>query len=155
MGLWEQVMKGEQDMKNITPDALPNVNESITSRDMLELLDALLFSLHVIVIAFNCTGWIFRRTRRLHLCVLGLTALSWFGLGIWKGWGYCFLTDWEWEIKRQLGETDLPGSFIHYCVQKLGISVSPATTDFVTGTVFFISVVLSLYFNFIVHRKNK
>lgn len=114
---------------------------------MLQLLDIALFLLHCVVILFNCLGWMWRRTRRLHLWVICLTAGSWFILGIWYGWGYCFLTDWAWRIKRQLGETGLPNSFIQYMFDQIGIAMSPSTTDTITSTVFAVSVLIALYVN--------
>jgi hypothetical protein len=46
---------------------------------------------------------------------MGLTLLAWLGIGWYIGTiGYCPLTDWHWDVKRALGETDLPNSFIKY-----------------------------------------
>ncbi|MBT3271653.1 MAG: DUF2784 family protein, partial [Spirochaetales bacterium] len=52
---------------------------------------------HSCVIIFNLTGWIWRKTRIPHLILIGLTAFSWFVLGIWYGFGYCPSTDWHWR----------------------------------------------------------
>lgn len=82
------------------------------------LLDPLLFLLHAALVLFNLTGWAWRRTRRLHLITISLTLLSWFGLGLFYGWGYCPCTDWHWEIKHQLGESDLPPSYIKYYLDR-------------------------------------
>ncbi len=78
------------------------------------LLDAALAVLHATLTAFNLSGWAWRRTRRLHLLSVGVTLLFWFGAGAARGWGYCPLTDWHWGVKRVLGETDLPASWIKY-----------------------------------------
>ncbi|HUR31773.1 MAG TPA: hypothetical protein VMZ69_10110 [Saprospiraceae bacterium] len=43
------------------------------------------------------------KTRKAHLLVIDLTIASWFIIGLWKGFGYCFLTDWHWRIKEKLG----------------------------------------------------
>ncbi|MEM7105262.1 MAG: DUF2784 domain-containing protein [Bacteroidota bacterium] len=115
---------------------------------MLKFLDILLFTLHLIVIVFNLTGWIWKGTRRFHLWVIGLTGASWFILGIWYGWGYCFLTDWHWSIKRQLGVEDLPNSFIQYFFEAIGIGIVPNTTDSITLVAFVLAIVISIYFNF-------
>lgn len=119
---------------------------------MLALLDILLLIFHILIIGFNLTGWIWKRTRRLHLWVIGITTLSWFVLGIWYGWGYCFLTDWHWNIKYQLGERNLPNSFIQYLFDGLGLSVHPDTTDAITLAGFIFAIGMGIYFNFI---KNK
>ena len=54
-----------------------------------ETLNVGFFVFHTAWIVFNCVGWAWRRTRRWHLATVSLTALSWFGLGIRYGWGYC------------------------------------------------------------------
>ncbi len=100
---------------------------------MLKLLDMLLFSIHVIVIFGNVFGWIWVKTRKAHLMLLTLTLISWFLLGIWKGWGYCILTDWEWDLKRTLGEQALPHSFTSYLANNiLGLDLDRATVDTLT-----------------------
>ncbi|MBL7756565.1 MAG: DUF2784 domain-containing protein [Chitinophagaceae bacterium] len=117
---------------------------------MLRLLDILLTLLHVGLIIFNLTGWIWKRTRRLHLITLALTASSWGVLGIWYGWGYCPLTDWHWNIKQQLGEQHLPNSFIKYCLDKITQrSWSPAVVDRITLISLLTAVAASLYVNLI------
>jgi len=85
----------------------------------LKILDLLFTLAHLIIIAFNLFGWIWKKTRKAHLIVVGITLASWFILGIWKGWGYCFLTDWHWRVKEKLGETGLPDSFIKYMADKI------------------------------------
>ena len=120
---------------------------------MLKIFDVVLVILHVAVIVFNCTGWIWQQTRKWHLWLIGITAFSWFMLG-WKyGWGYCFLTDWSWQIKRKLGETDLPNSFIQYGIEKLGISVPTGTTDLITVIIFGLCITISVILNISDHQK--
>ncbi len=81
---------------------------------MYLFLDVLLALLHLLLIVFVLTGWAMKQTRRAHLTLLGLTAFSWLGLGYWYGFGYCPLTDWHWQVKRKLGESGLPGSYVKY-----------------------------------------
>lgn len=96
----------------------------------LRLLDQTLFLTHAALVLFVLTGWMWRRTRRLHLLVLGLTLASWVGLGAWYGWGYCPLTDWHWCVKVAPGETALPASYIKYYADALtGRSWSPLLVD--------------------------
>ena len=66
------------------------------------------FIVHTAWIAFNCLGWIWRRTRPWQLATVSLTAFSWFGLGVVYGWGYCPCTDWHWEVRARLGADDPP-----------------------------------------------
>ena len=86
---------------------------------MLKFLDILYTIIHLLIIGFNLFGWIWPRTRKAHLITIGVTAASWFILGIWFGWGYCPVTDWQWDVKEKLGERDLPASFITYFANKL------------------------------------
>jgi hypothetical protein len=39
-------------------------------------------------------------------------------LGFWKGWGYCFLTDWHYQVLQRLGERGMPSSYIAFLLQK-------------------------------------
>lgn len=113
----------------------------------LRLLDWLLTALHVLVIGAFLLLWIWPSTRKLHLLLVGAVALSWFGIGFWKGWGYCFITDWHWRVKHTLGDRDAAGSFIHYLVQAVGIPATPQLTDRVVACVFAAVVLLSLALN--------
>ena len=85
----------------------------------MNLIDYLFDALHIFVICFNVFAWIPNKTRTLHFILINITACSWFVLGIWYGWGYCFLTDWHWSIKEQLGQDNLPGNYIAYLLEKL------------------------------------
>jgi hypothetical protein len=75
---------------------------------MDEMLNVAFFVFHTSWIAFTCLGWAWRRTRRWQLVAVSLTALSWFGLGILYGWGYCPCTDWHWKVRARLGYRDPP-----------------------------------------------
>lgn len=111
-------------------------------------LDGLMWWLHMAVIAFNLFGWISPKTKRVHLVTVLCTMFSWIGLGIYYGWGYCFLTDWHWQIKWALGEHNLPNSFITYLTNnQLGMNLSSALVDNITALTFAIAVVLSFYVN--------
>ena len=97
---------------------------------MYVFLDYFFVVLHGVLVLFNLTGWIWPRTRRLHLIVISLTVLSWFGLGLFYGWGYCPSTDWHWQVKRKLGETGLPNSYVKYYLDRLtGLSWDPFVVD--------------------------
>jgi hypothetical protein len=81
------------------------------------------FVFHTAFIAFNCLGWMSRRTRSWQLATVSLTALSWFGLGVWFGWGYCPCTDWHWEVRARLGFAD-PPSYVQLLIRELiGIEI--------------------------------
>lgn len=93
---------------------------------MLRLLDILLAFVHVLVVAATMTLWWPKRTRRWHLGLVGLVTSSWLILGPLRGrsLGYCFLTEWHWDIKRRLGETDLPSTFILWMFESVGIDAT-------------------------------
>lgn len=115
---------------------------------MLNILDILLTLLHFSIIAFNLFGWIPRRTRKAHLASILLTAASWFILGIWFGMGYCPFTDWQWQVKTRLGETNLPPNFIEYMAEKLlHHDFSNETINILIAVCFIAAAGLSVYLN--------
>ena len=115
---------------------------------MLQILDITLLALHLLVISFNLTGWLWPATRKWHLLIVGITACSWIIGGFFQGFGYCFLTDWQWQIKRELGIGDLPASFIKYCLDSVtGVSFDPSGVDIITGITFGIIITLSVVSN--------
>lgn len=82
------------------------------------------------------------------MVTLLLTAFSWFVLGIWFGWGYCFCTDWHWHVRKQLGYHDKTNSYIQFLAQELtGAKFSSSLADTVTAVVFFASLALSTWLN--------
>jgi hypothetical protein len=114
------------------------------------LLDIFLTILHIILILFNMLGWIWPKWRKWHLITMAATLLSWFVLGIWFGWGYCFLTDWHWNIKTSLGETGLPNSFIKYGIDQLtGGNIDTRLVDISTLALFLVAILMTIYVNFI------
>ncbi len=120
---------------------------------MLQILDAFFTIFHLVIIGFNLSGWIWAKTRKLHFYFILLTAGSWFILGIWYGFGYCPITDWQWQIKEKLGEDNLPNSFVKYFADKVsGESISAVLIDRLTAAFFFLAVLLSVYANFIKKR---
>ena len=102
----------------------------VTDSVLYRLADVLLLVLHGSLVLFNVCGWAWRRTRRLHLCAIVATLGSWFGLGLVYGWGYCPLTDWHWRVKRALGATDLPASWVKYYLDRMtGLAWDPTVVD--------------------------
>ena len=85
----------------------------------LHLANIFFYIFHTLLILFNLLGWLFPKTKKLNLITLLVTFGSWGILGLWKGFGYCFLTDWHYDVLRQLGETNLPNSYIAFLVEKL------------------------------------
>ena len=115
---------------------------------MHTILDYFFSLFHGSLVLFNLTGWAWKKTRRIHLITTGLTMMSWFGLGICYGWGYCPCTDWHWKIKHKLGETNLPNSYIKYYIDKLtGLTWDPLTVDAVALILGLLAFALSCWFN--------
>ena len=84
----------------------------------------------------------------LNLVILLITGFSWIGLGLFYGWGYCFLTDWHWQLLEKTGELNLPNSYIPYLLNRiLGIQISANTADYMTVVLFVIALMFSVYFN--------
>ncbi len=111
----------------------------------IRLLDIVLSCAHGLLALFNLFGWMWRPARRLHIVTLGLTLLSWFGLGLVFGWGYCPLTDLQWRVKWALGERTLPTSWIEYVLEaSTGIDWSASLVDLLVVGVSVLAFALSL-----------
>ena len=126
------------------------------SESILKLTDFLLFGIHILLISINMFGWIFIKTRKIQLVTILSTTFSWFVMGIWYGWGYCFLTDWEWSVKRDLGEYNLPHSFIHYLANNiLRLNLNSGFLDNLTVVVFVFALIAGIVVNLKGYRKHK
>ena len=93
-------------------------------------LDGSFLVFHCFLILFNLAGWVWKRSRLVHLVTISATLASWFVLGLWFGFGYCPCTDWHWQVKTRLGETDLPPSWVKYYLDALtGGDWNPRAVD--------------------------
>jgi len=92
-------------------------------RYILLTLNLVLHGIHQILIVFSLVGWIFCETRMLNLIVLMLILLSWYGLGpiLRKGnaWGYCVITDIQWQVREKLGLDSRSGGYVKYLADNL------------------------------------
>lgn len=123
---------------------------------MYQFLDSFFFVFHTCFTLFNLTGWIFRRTRRLHLVTILLTALSWFVLGILYGWGYCVCTDWHFRVREKLGYANESNSYIHFLIGKLtGIWLDETMVETWTLILFLLVAFLSIWLNLKDRRRSK
>ncbi len=121
-----------------------------------KFLDYFFFFFHTSITMFNIIGWMFPKTRKINLVTLLLTAFSWFGLGIWYGWGYCVCTDWHWDVMGYLGYDDKSNSYIHFIILKLtDINLKPQLVDKVVLIVFLLSLVMSIWLNVRDWRRKK
>lgn len=102
---------------------------------------------HSLLIIFNLSGWIWKKTRRLHFISMLATLSSWFIAGIWLGWGYCFCTDWHWQVREQLGNPIINDSYAGFLINELsGFHLKENTLDNSILILFFISFILSAYY---------
>ena len=123
---------------------------------MLQLLNIIFGVAHVLLIVACLIGWIFPRTRKAHLILMGVVLGCWFLLGLKYGIGYCPLTDWHWQVKQKLGEGSLPNSFIKYLWDHIfTTSISPKAADILTFGAFFVSLIPALYLNWAGKAKQK
>jgi hypothetical protein len=100
---------------------------------MLQFLNIIFFALHNVLIVFNLVGWIWPRTRKLHLVTIGATLFSWVVMGAWYGWGYCLCADWHFQIRRELGLHGGESSYTELLFNQLpGVTVSRTFADIVT-----------------------
>lgn len=119
--------------------------ENIT---IYKFANSFFFVFHVALIFFNLFGWAPRSLRKWNLITLLLTAISWFGLGICYGFGYCFLTDWHWQIRDKLGYATDSNSYIHFLITELTpLSIGEAVVDVWTAILFFLALAVSIALN--------
>jgi hypothetical protein len=99
----------------------------------MKFLDIFFTVFHSTLVLFILSGWIWRRTRKLHLYIVMLTAGSWLILGIFYGLGYCPFTDWHFRVLERLGHTNLPSSYISFLVMRItGLRPNQQVVDVVT-----------------------
>jgi hypothetical protein len=123
---------------------------------MLRILDIFLTLFHLAIVGFNLFGWIPKRTRKANFILIVLTAASWFLLGIWYGMGYCPVTEWQWQVKEKLGETNIPNNFIEYISEKVfNRDFDTALIGIVTTVCFALAAAASVYVNFILPKRKR
>ncbi len=109
-------------------------------------LNIFFFMFHTAFILFVLFGWIWKKARKIHLAALFLTAISWFGLGIFYGLGYCFCTDWHWNVRYRLGYVDMPRSYINLLILTVtGRELNDTLVDVVTMAAFVGIFMLAVY----------
>ncbi len=123
-------------------------NQFIHRRTATAFLDHFFLVFHTLFTLFNMAGWIWRRTRRIHLVTVLVTAFSWFVMGFWYGWGYCFCTDWHWKVRDALGRPITSESYIHFLIMELtGLDPPQKMVDTATLWIFLACAAASLALN--------
>jgi hypothetical protein len=113
------------------------------------LLDIFFIVFHTLLLLFNLSGWLWRKTRKLNLVTLILTGASWSLLGWIVGVpGYCPFTDWHFNILERLGRTDLPYSYVKYLADRItGADFSQGFIDKLTLYSFVAALAISIFLN--------
>ncbi len=125
---------------------------------LYHFLDWFFVVFHTALIIFNVFGWIYKKTRKWNFFALCITAASWFILGIFYGIGYCFLTDWHWQVLGKLSQYPFETSYVQYLFRRLlSVPVSADFADKLTAVVFFVSFFISGIWNLrdIFEKKKK
>jgi hypothetical protein len=127
---------------------LPLFPGEMNSSVLYNVINIFFYVFHIGLILFNLFGWIPRRWRKWNLITLLLTAFSWFVLGIFYGFGYCFLTDWHWDVREKLGYSTDSNSYIHFLITDLTrMTIDEAVVDMLTAVLFFAALVVSIVVN--------
>ncbi len=113
---------------------------------MDQFLNIFFFVFHTVFILFVLFGWVWKKARRVHLAAVGMTAFSWFGLGLFHGFGYCFCTDWHWNVRYRLGLPEMPQSYVKFLILTLtGWDLNDGLVDAVTVAAFLGVCALAVY----------
>ena len=123
---------------------------------MYTFLDRFFIIFHTFIIFFDLFGWIWKKTRLANLIVLLTTAFSWFILGIWYGFGYCFCTDWHYQVRMKLGYHDMAYSYVKFLVDSMtGLDIDARFVDILTFSFFFLALIASIFVNIQDWRKRR
>lgn len=111
---------------------------------VLSLANIFFHIVHLAIIFFFLFGWLSGRTLAAHLILALLILFSWCGLGVFRGFGYCLVTDIQWRIKKLMGEAPSTEYYIKYMLDKVtGYDLNPVIVNYVTTYSFFIILALS------------
>ena len=110
---------------------------------VLRALDIFFFVFHTAVIFFNMFGWVRRSWRKWHVALVLITAFSWFALGPLMGYrvGYCFCTDWHWQVRSSAGLNVAYDSYLQLLFEGIGLKLTSAQSNILAYGVFGLMVV--------------
>lgn len=122
---------------------------------LLQFLDYFFIVFHLLFLLFNLVGWMFKRTRIIHIGTISLTLFSWIVLGFWFGFGYCFCTDWHWTVRELLNKPILTNSYVDWLLQSfLGINLEENIINLLVVLVTIATLGLSISLT-IIDKKNR
>ncbi|MFW6140491.1 MAG: DUF2784 domain-containing protein [Acidobacteriota bacterium] len=122
---------------------------------MYVFLDKFFFVFHSVLIVFILFGWLWIKTRKAHLAVIILTALSWFGLGLFYGFGYCPSTDWHWQVRMKLGYYDMPPSYLTFLIKSITGTKTNKTLVDIMAVIFLFAAGLASVCAYIKDKKKR
>ncbi|UOY06837.1 DUF2784 domain-containing protein [Muricauda sp. SCSIO 64092] len=126
------------------------------SHGTLVFLDYFFLVFHSAYTLFSIFGWIWRKTRVVHLLTSLLTLFSWLLMGIWYGLGYCFLTDWHWDVRTALGKPPDSSSYVHFLIRETtGLDFPAPFVDTGVVVVFAVCFLLSITLNLRDYKRRK
>ena len=126
------------------------------SHNTLVFLDYFFLVFHSAYTFFSIFGWIWKKTRVVHLLTSLLTLFSWLLMGIWYGLGYCFLTDWHWDVRTALGKPPNSSSYIHFLIREItGFDLHAPLVDTGVVVVFAVCLLLSIALNLRDYKSRK
>jgi hypothetical protein len=112
---------------------------------MYVFLNVFFFVFHSSLIIFILFGWMWAKTRKIHLVTVVLTALSWFFLGIWY-----------WHVRMRLGYYDMPASYLTFLIRSLtGWEVDKTLVDVFAVAGLFLALLASVFTNYRDRRHRK
>lgn len=108
-------------------------------------LNLVLHIIHLSIIGFFLFAWFLPEYRVLHLILSFSIFFSWFGLGLFYGFGYCLVTDIQWKLKKESGYDPETPYYIKYIVDKAtGANINSKLSNMVTTYTFFVISILSI-----------
>lgn len=126
------------------------------SHSSLMFLDYFFLVFHSLYCLFAVFGWMWRKTRFVHLITSLLTLFSWLVMGIWYGLGYCFLTDLHWDVRMALDNPPNSNSYIHFLIwETTGFDLPDTLVDRAVVLVFSACFLLTISLNLIEYKKKR
>lgn len=111
-----------------------------------------LYLLHLSTTMIIVFGWIPPETRMINWYLIVATFVSWLGLGLVFGFGFCLFTNIQSRIRRRLGVEEPMESFVKDVLDRItGRDLNPVQVEIGTQVVFYFSAAASFYVNF-AHR---
>lgn len=122
--------------------------------DYYKILDILLHIAHSGLVLFMVFGIFYKPWAKWHFIAVIMIWISWLLVGSYVGtYGYCPLTEMQWNVKRHLGEYSLPPSYIEYVyTTATGQDVDNKLMSNIIAAVMLVITMVS-FFRFFMFRK--